>query len=146
MVAVETAPFWDSDLNETRERVQALWPKADAALAEEIKKHPNQIRDGEAWKDKFIAYNLPPEIAKRMNGVSNFGFHYLGAAKIMAPIGKAFAKAMVNVATTYNGHDGQDLLHRQPALVDHVRPVPVLEILSDVFDKVVVGFETPAQR
>jgi hypothetical protein len=94
VVAVETAPFWDSDLNETRERVQALWPKADAALAEEIKKHPNQIRDGEAFKDKFIADNLPPEIAKRMSGVSNFGFHYLGAAKIMAPIGKAFAEAM----------------------------------------------------
>jgi Xaa-Pro aminopeptidase len=40
VVAVETAPFWDSDLSETRERVQALWPKADAALAEELKQHP----------------------------------------------------------------------------------------------------------
>jgi hypothetical protein len=97
VVAVETAPFWDSELNETRERVQALWPKADAALAEEIKKHPNQIRDGEAFKGKFIADNLPPEIAKRMGGVSNYGFHYLGAAKIMAPIGKAFAEAMANL-------------------------------------------------
>jgi hypothetical protein len=100
VAAVETAPFWDSDLNETRERVQALWPKADAALAEEIKKHPNQIRDGEAFKDKFIADHLPPEIAKRMSGVSNFGFHYLGAGKITAPIGKAFAEAMVDLQKT----------------------------------------------
>jgi alpha-galactosidase len=97
VVAVETAPFWDSDLSETRERVQALWPRADAALAEEIKKHLDEIRDGEAFKDKFIADNLPPEIAKRMSGVSNYSFHYLGAAKIMAPIGKAFAEAMVTL-------------------------------------------------
>jgi len=97
VAAVETAPFWDSDLNETRERIQALWPKADAALAEEIKKHPDQIREREAWKDKFIAENLPPEIAKRMSGVSNYGFHYLGAAKILAPIGKAFAEVIAKL-------------------------------------------------
>jgi hypothetical protein len=33
------------------------------------------------------------EIAR---GASNKGFHYLGAAKILGPIGKAFAEAMVN--------------------------------------------------
>jgi hypothetical protein len=27
-------------------------------------------------------------------GVSNGGYHYLGAAKILAPIGKAFAEAI----------------------------------------------------
>jgi hypothetical protein len=27
--------------------------------------------------------------------VSNGGYHYLGAAKILAPIGKAFAEALV---------------------------------------------------
>lgn len=95
VVAVETAPFWDAELSETRTRVQALWPKADAALAEALKNTPHQIRDGEAFKAKFIADCLPPEIANRMNGVSNFGFHYLGAAKIMAPIGKAFAEAVI---------------------------------------------------
>ena len=97
VVAVQTAPYWDSDLDETRKRVQALWPKADKALAEEIKKQP--VKDGEAFKNKFIADQLPPEIAARMNGVSNFGFHYLGAAKIMAPIGKAFAEALVPLMT-----------------------------------------------
>ena len=30
---------------------------------------------------------------KRLKGVSNGGYHYLGAAKILAPIGKAFAEA-----------------------------------------------------
>jgi hypothetical protein len=34
---------------------------------------------------------------KRLNaGVSNGGYHYLGAAKILAPIGKAFAEALVD--------------------------------------------------
>ncbi len=32
-----------------------------------------------------------------MKGVSNGGYHYLGAAKILAPIGKAFAEAMANL-------------------------------------------------
>jgi hypothetical protein len=37
---------------------------------------------------------LAPEEEKRLKaGVSNGSYHYLGAAKIMAPIGKAFAEA-----------------------------------------------------
>jgi hypothetical protein len=31
---------------------------------------------------------------KRLKAASNGGYHYLGAAKIMAPIGKAFVEAM----------------------------------------------------
>lgn len=35
---------------------------------------------------------------KRLNtGVSNGGYHYLGAAKILAPIGKAFAEALIEI-------------------------------------------------
>jgi alpha-galactosidase len=67
VVAVQTAPFWDDDL-------AALQARAD-------KKE-----------------TLTPEEEKRLNaGVSNGGYHYLGAAKIMAPIGKAFAEALVNL-------------------------------------------------
>jgi len=67
LVAVQTAPFWDDDL---------------AALQARAEK-----------KEK-----LTPEESKRLKaGVSNGGYHYLGAAKIMAPIGKAFAEALVNL-------------------------------------------------
>ena len=67
VVAVQTAPFWDDDLS-------ALADKAEAKQ------------------------NLTPEEQKRLKaGVSNGGYHYLGAAKIMAPIGKAFAEAMVKL-------------------------------------------------
>jgi len=39
-----------------------------------------------------------PDELKRLNtGVSNGGYHYLGAAKILAPIGQAFAEAVVEM-------------------------------------------------
>ncbi len=67
VVAVPTAPFWDDEL-------AALQARAD-------KKE-----------------SLTPDEEKRLKaGVSNGGYHYLGAARIMAPIGKAFAEAMVNL-------------------------------------------------
>ena len=70
VVAVQTAPFWDDDLESLQKR------------AEKNEK-------------------LTPEEQKRLKaGVSNGGYHYLGAAKIMAPIGKAFAEAMGNLRKT----------------------------------------------
>ena len=70
VVAVQTAPFWDDDLEALQKR------------AEKNEK-------------------LTQEEEKRLKaGVSNGGYHYLGAAKIMAPIGKAFAEALVKLQTT----------------------------------------------
>ncbi|MCX6873753.1 MAG: hypothetical protein NTW21_08090 [Verrucomicrobia bacterium] len=67
VVAVETAPFWDDDLA----ALQARAEKGEKLTAEEDK--------------------------RLKAGASNGGYHYLGAAKIMAPIGKAFAEAIVNL-------------------------------------------------
>jgi hypothetical protein len=39
----------------------------------------------------------PDELKRLSTGVSNGGYHYLGAAKILAPIGQAFAEALVEV-------------------------------------------------
>jgi alpha-galactosidase len=70
VAAVQTAPFWDDDL---------------AALQARAEKKES----------------LTPEEEKRLKaGVSNEGYHYLGAARIMAPIGKAFAEAMVKLQKT----------------------------------------------
>ena len=67
VVAVQTAPFWDDDLGTLQARAEK----------------------GE---------KLTPEEDKRLKaGVSNGGYHYLGAAKIMAPIGKAFAEAIIDL-------------------------------------------------
>ena len=38
---------------------------------------------------------LPLKDRETLEGCSNQGYHYLGSAKIMAQIGKAFAEAMV---------------------------------------------------
>jgi hypothetical protein len=47
-----------------------------------------------------IAASFTPEERRRLAGVSDGGYHYLGAAKIMAPIGKAFAEEMARMQMT----------------------------------------------
>ncbi len=47
-------------------------------------------------RQKAIEENFTPEELRRLqSGVSNGGYHYLGAATIIAPIGKAFADALL---------------------------------------------------
>ena len=95
VVAVETAPFWDDDLNTLQERMEKLNEKLDR----EFKKDPSLTLEAkDAARKKAIAESFTPEESKRFNaGVSNGGYHYLGAAKIMAPIGKAFAEEVVKL-------------------------------------------------
>ena len=95
VVAVDTAPFWDDDLNALHERMDKL----DTKLNAEFKKEPSLTREAkEAAREKAIGEDFKPEELKRYKaGVSNGGYHYLGAAKILAPIGKAFAEALVGV-------------------------------------------------
>jgi hypothetical protein len=91
VVAVPTAPFWGDDLEALQGRMEKCWPKVDARVAAE---------KDTSWENKMkvMAENFTPEEWKRLRaGASNQGYHYLGAAKIMAPIGKAFAEAMVNL-------------------------------------------------
>ena len=54
----------------------------------------------EAAKMKVLDENFTPDEQNRLKGASNGGYHYLGAAKIIAPIGKAFAEAMVKLHNT----------------------------------------------
>jgi hypothetical protein len=83
--AVETAPFWDDDLEKLHERMEGYWPAVDAKVLEE---------KDDSWENKMkhMAENYTPTEWERLKGVSNGGYHYLGAAKIIAPIGKAFAE------------------------------------------------------
>ena len=94
VVAVETSRFWDDDLDALQQRMEKCWPKVDAKVAENKKKDPQ----ADSWdnKMKLMAENFSPEEWKRLKGVSNGGYHYLGAAKILAPIGEAFAEAVVS--------------------------------------------------
>jgi alpha-galactosidase len=94
VVPVQTAPYWDDDLEALQARMDACWPKVDARVAAE---------KNDSWENKMkiMAENFTPEEWRRLRaGASNGGYHYLGAAKIMAPIGKAFAEAMAKLQTT----------------------------------------------
>jgi hypothetical protein len=82
----KTAPYWDDNRQALQERMETYWPDVDAKVAEE---------NDTSWENKMkhMAKNYKPAEWKLLQGASNGGYHYLGAAKIMAPIGKAFAEA-----------------------------------------------------
>jgi hypothetical protein len=54
--------------------------------------------------------DFTPEERRRLEGASNGGYHYLGAAKILAPIGRAFAEALAGARSVEAGavKDGPD--------------------------------------
>jgi len=97
VLAVETAPFWDDELDALQQR----WERFESKVNQEAKKNPKWTREEkDAARKKAIAENFTPEDLKRLRGISNGGYHYLGAAKIMAPIGKAFAEGMKELCKT----------------------------------------------
>ena len=90
VAAVKTAPFWDDDLEALQTRMESYWPKVDAKVKAE---------KNDSWENKMkvMAENFTPEEWKYLKGASNGGYHYLGAAKIMAPIGMAFAEGVMKL-------------------------------------------------
>lgn len=96
--AVETSPFWDDALQDLQTRMERVNNKVNT----EAKKGPKLTNpEKEAIRQKLIAESFTPEEVKRLKtGVSNGGYHYMGAAKILAPIGQAFAEALVPTTPT----------------------------------------------
>jgi len=97
VVAVQTASYWDDDLDALQQRIE----KSNAKIDQVFKKDPSLSREArDEARQKAIAETFTPEELKRLEGISNGGYHYLGAAKILAPIGKAFAEAMADLQKT----------------------------------------------
>ena len=93
VLAVETSPFWDDELDALAQRKERLYDK----LEQEFRKTPTITEaEKEAARKKAMVEQFKPDELNKLRGVSNGGYHYLGAAKIMAPIGKAFAEALAN--------------------------------------------------
>ena len=90
VMTVHTAPYWDDDLEALQTRMDGYWPNVDKRVAAE---------KNTSWENKMklMAENYTPLEWKRLQGASNGGYHYLGAARIMAPIGNAFAEAMAKL-------------------------------------------------
>ncbi len=93
VLIVETAPFWDDGLEKLQQRMERL----NDSLGAQFKRTPEMTKEAKQQaRQKAIDESFTPEELKRLrSGVSNGGYHYLGAAKIMAPIGRACAEALV---------------------------------------------------
>ena len=93
VAAVSTLEFWEPRLEE----LQGRWKQVKAKNGE-LKA---QGLDKDAQKtaiDAFVKTVYTPEEWQLMEtGVSNACYHYLGSAKIMSRIGKAFAEAMIKL-------------------------------------------------
>ena len=96
VVAVETAPFWDDELGAFVERKERVYGKLEQGFREADPK-PTEPEKEAARKKALEEEFKPDELRRLTQGVSNGGYHYLGAAKILAPIGKAFAEALVDM-------------------------------------------------
>lgn len=97
--AVETAPFWDDDLDVLAQRKDRLYDKLEQGFRKATPKPTEPEK--QAARKKALDEAFKPEELKRLKaGVSNGAYHYLGAAKILAPIGKAFADALLDPPPT----------------------------------------------
>ena len=107
--AVETAPFWDDELNALHERMDRLNDTLNAQFnrTPEMKSEDRDRARQRAIEEQFTL----EELRRLHSGVSNGGYHYLGAAKIMAPIGKAFAEALIR-ASAAKGQGSEGVIRR----------------------------------
>jgi len=87
---VLTEKYWDPELGELDKRWEKVRNKSRA-----LNKDKGLTRaERAAALDEFTAeWFTPRELMLRETAMSNAGYHYLGSAKIMARIGKAFAEA-----------------------------------------------------
>lgn len=99
VAAVRTAPFWDMRLQEIENKQGKVKQMANF-LKSKHKDYAN--KDGKmdakaqkAYLDEYRSKLISAEDeAYAKAGRSNAGYHYLGSAKTMSQIGKAFAEAM----------------------------------------------------
>lgn len=102
VVAVRTSPFWDEPLAAVQKKREQVNQMAHL-LKTKNKNHPNKDgtmsdADQKAYLAKLETELITPkEAAMRERGASNAGYHYLGCAKTFALIGKAFAKALLEM-------------------------------------------------
>lgn len=94
VVAVPTAPYWDDELD----ALQVRWERLENKAEQEFKKDPSLTERMKAQRRETArAQEFTAEERERMKGISNGGYHYLGAAKILEPIGQAFADALLKL-------------------------------------------------
>lgn len=94
VVNVLTEQYWDMEVVALREREKTIKPKVDE-IKNQVKASLLTREAGKTAADKLYAETFNPrELRILRESTSNFDFHYMGSAKIMAQIGKAFAEAI----------------------------------------------------
>jgi alpha-galactosidase len=97
VVAVLTEQYWDLQVVDLREREKQLKQQVDE-INRQVKEGQLLREDGRAALEKLYAETFTPrELAILKESTSNFDFHYMGSAKILAQIGKGFAEAMAKL-------------------------------------------------
>jgi hypothetical protein len=94
VVAVLTEKYWDMELVELRARDAKIKQKVRELLEEGKLSREQQNAALEEYRAELFN---PREMVVLEKGASNFEFHYLGSAKIMAQIGKGFAEALMEM-------------------------------------------------
>jgi len=101
VVAVRTELYWEAPLGAIADKLGEV-KRMSSYLRTKHKDHANKDgkmskADQKEYLTKFRAKLISAkEEAAWKRGVSNAGYHYLGCAKTMGLIGKAFAEAMLN--------------------------------------------------
>jgi alpha-galactosidase len=99
---VMTADFWDPLQDSADKKKWKIKGEIDR-----MKKKDGKVftRDEEtAVFEKMMQEACTPEELEAIQGISNQAYHYLGSAKILGAIGKAFAEAMIELSTTKPGN------------------------------------------
>ena len=102
VAAVRTELYWEqplaaieAKLGQVKNMARQLQSKAKGSANEDGNMTPVEQKEYVAeYRAKLIS---PNEEAMWKSGASNGGYHYLGCAKTMAQIGKAFAEAMLEM-------------------------------------------------
>jgi alpha-galactosidase len=97
VAAVLTEKYWDMDVVELREKEKQIKPRVDE-INSAVKEGKLSRDEGKAAVDAVYAETFSPrELTILKESTSNFEFHYMGSAKIVGQIGKAFAEAMAGL-------------------------------------------------
>ncbi len=94
VAAVLTENYWDRELTELRGRENSIKQRVKEAVKEKkLDKNAERELIEKLRSEEFSIQ----EAATLETGVSNAEYHYLGSAKILGQIGKAFAEAMAEM-------------------------------------------------
>jgi alpha-galactosidase len=97
VAVVLTEKYWDMQVVDLREKEKQIKPQVDE-INRQVKESELTREEGNAALERLYAQTFTPrELVILKESVSNFDFHYMGSAKIMAQIGKGFAEAMVQL-------------------------------------------------